>query len=128
MWALMERARDAFAAIDGVQSCRIGIEDSISPADFPLIRIVPETYTTGRPYGHETAKVAIVFGLPIADSEGMELAYEQLHTMRDEIKRVIREQLTGRYLNTDWFDKRGTLPYKLAAVTAELWDEALPAA
>ena len=45
----LEAARDALALIAGVASCKIGLEANISPADYPLIRVVPSRLTPGRP-------------------------------------------------------------------------------
>jgi hypothetical protein len=44
----LEAARDAMALIAGVASCKIGLESNISPADYPLIRVVPSRLTPGR--------------------------------------------------------------------------------
>ena len=41
MMAALEAVRNALAALPGVTTCKIGMEDNISPADYPLIRIVP---------------------------------------------------------------------------------------
>ena len=59
MMAALEAARDALAAIAGVASCKIGLEANISPASYPLIRLVPARITPGRPYGNRTAEVLI---------------------------------------------------------------------
>ena len=47
-------ARDALADIPGVVSCKIGIEKNLSPADYPMIRLVPSRLSPGRPYSART--------------------------------------------------------------------------
>lgn len=127
MWATIEAAIAAFKKIDGIQSVDVGIEDDISPADFPLIRIEPEKYDPGRPYTHRTGTFNVVFGVPIAASEnrtsdasGLRTVYEQLHTLEAAIINTIRADLDGRYLTTVFFDRRVRVPFKLLAVRCEL--------
>ena len=69
MMAALEAARDALALIPGITSCKIGTEDGISPADFPLIRIEPLRVTPGQPYGKRTCEVVVHFGLPVGQSD-----------------------------------------------------------
>ena len=67
----LEAARDAMALIAGVASCKIGLESNISPADYPLIRVVPSRLTPGKPYGNRTMiETLIYFGAQTAKSEG----------------------------------------------------------
>ena len=58
------------ALIAGVASCKIGLESNISPADYPLIRVVPSRLTPGKPYGNRTIETLIYFGAQTAKSEG----------------------------------------------------------
>ncbi len=78
MMATLEALRDALAGISGVQSCKIGVEANISPADYPMIRIVPVRMTAGKPYGHRTAELQILFGARLASSQGLENVYSAL--------------------------------------------------
>ena len=41
MMTMLESLRDALAGVPGVQSCKVGLEDNITPDDYPIIRIVP---------------------------------------------------------------------------------------
>ena len=61
-------ARDALAALNVVQSCRIGMEAGISPGDYPLVRLVPSRFTPGRPYGNRTCELLVYFGARTANS------------------------------------------------------------
>jgi hypothetical protein len=118
-------ARDALATISGVASCKVGMEDNISPSDYPLIRLVPSTLTPGAPYGARTIDTLITFGTQITDSEGLESVYAALFTLESAIREKVRG-LGGRYLTTvtdedalPFVDGRPS-PYKLMAVRCEL--------
>jgi hypothetical protein len=118
MMTTLEAARDALAQIDGVMSCRIGIEEAISPADYPLIRIVPDRITPGRPYDNRTAACTLYFGMPIANAEGLEAVYSGLFDLESGIRTVLRT-LGARYLETIMDSDR--LPtYKMAAIRCEI--------
>jgi hypothetical protein len=118
MMLALEAARDAFAAIGGVASCKIGLEPNISPADYPLVRLVPSRITPGKPYYGRTAEVLIYFGMPTTESEGLEEVYTDLFDLERRILSVLRE-LEGRYLET--ITDRDELPtYKMMAVRCEL--------
>jgi hypothetical protein len=118
MFATLEAARDALAAIDGVASCKIGIEDNIGPADYPMIRLVPSRINPGRPYGNREAETLIYFGTPIANSEGMETVYAELFTLEAEILAVLRT-IGGRYRETITDEDRLDT-YKLMAIRCDI--------
>jgi hypothetical protein len=118
MMAALEAARDALAAISGVQSCKIGLEANISPADYPLIRLVPVRATPGKPYAGRAVETLLYFGTPTANSAGLEAVYEQLDDFEASILGVIRT-LQGRYIETV-FDEDRLDTYKLMAIRCEL--------
>jgi hypothetical protein len=118
-------ARDALALIPGVASCKVGMEDNISPSDYPLIRLVPSTLTPGAPYGARTIDTLITFGAQVTESEGLESVYAALFDLELAIREAVRA-LGGRYLTTvtdqdalPFVDGRPS-PYKLMAVRVEL--------
>ena len=119
MMAALEAARDALAGIPGVSSCKIGLEAGISPADWPIIRLVPDRLLPGRPYGGRTAEVSIFFGMDIGESEdGLEAVYAGAFELEAAIL-VVLKTLQGRYMETITDSDR--LPtYKLMAVRCEL--------
>lgn len=115
---VLQATRDALAAIDGVRSARIGIEANISPDDYPIVRLVPETLVPGRPYTTRTATCWIYFGMPIADAEGLEHVYAELFRLEDAILDVLKT-LGARYRQTVMDSDR--LPtYKVAAIQVDL--------
>lgn len=118
MMAALEAARDALAVIAGVASCKVGLEANISPADYPLVRLVPVRITPGKPYNNRTAEVMIVFGTPTTKAEGLEEVYRDLFALESEILRVVRN-LGGRYVETVTDDDRLDA-YKVMAARVEL--------
>ena len=119
MMTALEAARDALAAIAGVSSCKTGLEANISPADYPLIRLVPARITPGRPYGNRTAETLIYFGMDRGEAEdGLETVYEKLFELEASILTVIKT-LQGRYVET--LTDSDELPtYKVMAIRCEL--------
>ena len=118
----LETARDALALIAGVASCKVGLEPNISPADYPLIRVVPSRLTPGKPYGARTIETLVYFGAQTAKSEGLETVYEDLFTMEQAIISEI-QSLGGRYIETITDEDRLDA-YKLMTIRANMPDPA----
>lgn len=118
MMYTFELARDALAAIPGVASCKIGLELNISPADYPLIRIVPSRIVPGRPYGNRTAECLVYFGTPLTNSEGLEQVYADLFALESQIITVLHSRF-GRYIETITDEDRLDA-YKLMTIRCEL--------
>lgn len=114
----LEAARDALKLITGVASCKIGLEPNISPADYPLIRLVPSRLTPGRPYSARTIDTLIYFGAQTATSEGLETVYDALFTLEAAILAEVKT-LGGRYIETITDEDRLDA-YKLMTVRVEL--------
>lgn len=114
----LEAARDALALIAGVASCKIGLEPNISPADYPLIRLVPSRLTPGKPYGNRTIETLIYFGAQTTTSEGLETVYDDLFTLESAIMVAIQD-LGGRYRETITDEDRLDA-YKLMTIRCEL--------
>jgi len=114
----LEAARDALELITGVASCKIGLEPNISPADYPLIRLVPSRLTPGRPYSGRTIDTLIYFGAQTATSEGLETVYDALFALEAAILAEVKA-LGGRYIETITDEDRLDA-YKLMTVRVEL--------
>ena len=99
MYAVLSTLRDSMADIDGVKTCLIGVEAGISPADYPMIRLVPARITPGAPYNRRTAEVSVYFGVNITESEGLEYVYQQLMVLESEIIKTIKAN-DGKYIET----------------------------
>lgn len=118
MMAVLEAARDSLATIPGVKSCAIGIEPNISPADYPMIRLVPSRITVGRPYDKRTCETLVYFGMNKATSEGLESVYEALFDLEALIIEKLKA-LDGRYVETITDEDRLDA-FKLMTIRAEL--------
>jgi hypothetical protein len=118
MYAVLEALRDALAVIDCVTTCKIGIEKNISPASYPMIRVVPTRILPGKPYNQRTADVQIYFGANVSESQGLESVYEELLTLEAEIIKVIKAE-GGRYIDTITDEDRLDT-YKLMVVRLEI--------
>lgn len=119
MMTALEAARDALAAISGVETCKIGQEANLSPDDFPLVRIVPVRITPGKPYGNRTCEAMIYFGMDRSEAEdGLEDLYSRLFDMEAAILEVLRT-LQGKWIET--ITDRDELPaYKIMGIRCEL--------
>lgn len=90
MMAALQAVRDALAAVPGVASCAIGLEDNLSPADYPMVRLVPSRIIPGRPYHRRECETLIYFGAPIANSEGLPAVYAGLFALEGKLLAVLR--------------------------------------
>lgn len=115
----LEAARDALALIAGVASCKIGLEANISPADYPLIRLVPSRLTPGRAYAGRTVETLIYFGAQTVKSEGLETVYDDLFALESAIIAKV-QGLGGRYRETITDEDRLEGGYKLMTIRCEL--------
>lgn len=128
MFAALEALRDALAlaptlvaaaaADPPTGSCEIGFEANISPASFPLVRLVPSRIVPGRPYANRTAEVLLYFGAPLAAASGMPEVYEALLALEAELLAILRAEGV-RYVETITDEDRLTL-YKLMAIRCEM--------
>ena len=105
MWTEISALRTALAAISGVTTCKVGIESGMSPADYPMVRVVPTRLIPGKPYGQRTAEVSIYFGMNVGETQddgvtyGLEYVYKALSGLEDEIIQVVKAQ-SHKYIDT----------------------------
>ena len=134
MMETLESLRDALTAIPGVQSCKIGLEENLTPDDYPMIRIVPGRIAVADTdmdniVSNRRAETLIYFGMPIQpfddvpDSEGrvrLEKLYAALFDMESSIISAL-SALPCAYLETITDEDRLDT-YKLMAVRCEIQD------
>lgn len=119
MMALLESLRDSLSAIPGVVSCKIGLESNISPADYPLIRVVPSRVVDGVAISRRRVECLIYFGVDTSEAEGgLESVYAALFGLETEIRAAIN-QSGGMYVETITDEDRLDT-YKLMAVRCEV--------
>ena len=71
--------RAQLATVAGVVTCKIGLEANMTPADYPMVRIVPSTIKYGTNIGQRAVECLIYFGMPAHEfTAGLEALYAQL--------------------------------------------------
>jgi hypothetical protein len=117
MYSDLVTLKNALADIDSVCTCKIGIEANISPASYPLIRIVPTRMIPSN-YHKRKSEVSIYFGYNVTESQGLELVYEKLLQLEAKIIKTIQAN-NGRYIDTITDEDRLDT-YKLMVVRCEI--------
>lgn len=86
VFQLLASARDSMAGVDGLATCKVGLERGISPADYPMARVVLSRIGDGENLSDNAAEVQIYFGVPIHESaEGLEAVYAAALDMRQRL-------------------------------------------
>ena len=74
--------KTALGLVTGVASCKIGLESNMTPADYPMVRIVPSLSRNSELLGSRETETLIYFGKPIHEFEaGLEDLYQELYNM-----------------------------------------------
>lgn len=74
--------KTALGLVSGVASCKIGLESNMTPADYPMVRIVPSLSRHASVLGQRQTEALIYFGKPIHEFEaGLEDLYQELYDM-----------------------------------------------
>jgi hypothetical protein len=119
MMTTLETLRDALSAIEGVASCKIGLEANISPADYPLIRVVPSRVQDDVTLGRRMAECLVYFGVDVSEAEGgLEDVYTALFDLEAQVRAAIA-QAGGLYRETITDEDR-LETYKVMAVRCEV--------
>lgn len=127
MMALLEKLKTALETIPGVASCRIGLEENITPDDYPIIRLVPSRAADGAAYAHRKVDLLIYFGMPIQpfddapDAAGL-VRLEKLYAALFDLEAAIISriyQAGGHYVETITDEDR-IETYKLMAVRCDV--------
>lgn len=103
MYAILENIRDRLENINGIVTCKIGIENAISPDDYPMIRIVPTRAEHGAALPRKKLDVLVYFGVPLNESEegGLEAIYAALCETEDAIIAALE---SGQDFTAVWQD------------------------
>ena len=88
MYEALTLLNQKLSTITTVNSCKIGLEDDIAPADYPIIRIVAGR-STGLEAMQEKHEVKIYFGFDLNEFDGLDVIYEKLYVLEKEIKDLI---------------------------------------
>ena len=120
MYTVLTTLRDALGALPGVTTCRIGLEANMTPADYPMVRIVPSVARYGQTMNLRQCEVLIYFGQAAHEFDGgLEAQYEQLFAMEAAIMAAAAalSSLIFVYVETI-FDEDRVDAYKLMAIRA----------
>lgn len=86
MYSILQNMKAALSAISGVATCRIGIENGLSPADYPIIRIVPATARHGEVMTRKKLSVMVYYGAAITEADGgLEAVYAALCSLEQAV-------------------------------------------
>lgn len=121
---LLEALRDQLAMVPGVASCRIGLEANMTPADYPMVRIVPSRISPAKMLGRRNVDALIYFGQPIHEFtsiEGLQGQYGALLAMETAIIDAAEQTPTATVLYRETvLDEDRVDAYKLMAMRVEI--------
>lgn len=83
---VLQALRDALAQVPGVVTCKVGIEANMTPADYPMIRIVPTRMQYSSVISRRRIDVTVYFGKPTHEfTDGLQELYWALFDLEAEI-------------------------------------------
>lgn len=119
---LFARLRDQLATVPGVATCRIGLEANMTPADYPMVRIVPSKVREADVIGQRAAECLVYFGQPVHEfTGGLEAQWASLLDI--EARLITAAQQTPDVLvmyRETILDEDRVDAYKLLALRVEL--------
>jgi hypothetical protein len=125
MRAALESLRDKLATISGVETCKVGMESTMSPADYPMIRIVPSRILPAQQaISQRVCDTLIYFGM---DSHEFDGGLEQLHWKLLAMEGLIitaAEAGSGSYTaiyRETIMDEDGVQPFKMMALRFDVF-------
>lgn len=125
MYPLLQSLRERMAAIEGIKTCKIGLEQGVAHDDYPIIRIVPQDfYSSGsNNWDRRKANILIYFGAAVDESaDGLESVYETLLELETKIVEACAVKGDGwraKYTGTITDEDRLEI-YKIMAVRIEV--------
>jgi hypothetical protein len=103
VYTILGNIKDALDGIASVSTCKIGIEADISPADYPIIRIVPQSASHASVLSRKKIVVYVYFGTTTAEADGgLEAVYEDLCDMEADIVEAMEKdsKFIGEWVET----------------------------
>lgn len=108
--------RDSMGLVPGVASCKIGMEANITPADYPMVRIVPSTVSTGS-INTRKCEMLVYFGQAIHEfTGGLESLYQALFDMESDLLAAARGLNMNMVYVETVLDEDRVSAYKLMAI------------
>ena len=83
----LDAMKTNLASIKGVKTCAVGLEANITPASYPMIRLVPTQFRKSDKAAHyRICDLAIYFGLPLVEGKtSAETIYKDLIEMETKV-------------------------------------------
>lgn len=92
--AAMDKMVADLQAIGSIKTVKIGLEPTLNPDDYPIIRIIPESLArTGDYFGRETT-CRIYFAEPLQVYDGLIEIYDSLLQLNDQIIQILEASAT----------------------------------
>ena len=83
--------KQKLSAVQGLKTCAVGIEANLSPADYPLVRIVPNQFRKAESSHYRICDLYVYFGLPLTEGvTSIESIYSQLLEMEQQVIEATR--------------------------------------
>ena len=124
-YPLLAEVRDRLSGVEGIKTCRIGLEQGIAHEDYPIIRVVPQDFNSSGANNWDRRKstVLIYFGAAVDESKDvLETVYQSLLDIETKIIEACLIKGDGwraKYLGTMTDEDRLEV-YKLMAVKIEI--------
>lgn len=132
-WELLTQIKATLATIPGTTTCKIGLEQNITPDQYPLIRLLPTRMQPADDVGNQALlEVTVYFGAALlaVDSGGLETVYANLFSLEETIRQAVLfgavkaawesgNRMQVRYVDT-LFDEDRLPHYKLMASRFEV--------
>ena len=91
-WEILTQIKTTLATIPGTATCKIGLEQNITPDQYPLIRILPTRMQPKDDVGDRALlEVTVYFGAALleVDSGGLEAVYANLFSLEETIRQAV---------------------------------------
>ncbi len=131
-WEILTQIKETLATIPGMTTCKIGLEQNITPDQYPLIRLVPTRMTPKDDVGDRALlELTVYFGDALLESaDGLETVYEGLFALEALIREAVLfttkrtaweggQRLTARFIDV-LFDSDQLPHYKMMASRFEV--------
>lgn len=97
--AILNQIAADLEAVSGVTTSKVGLEPTINPNDYPIVRVVPTKLEYSAALGRRKIEVTIYYGAKLQPFDGMAAVYEALCTMEQEIIDILQNGQGGYTAN-----------------------------
>lgn len=81
--------RDRLSDVAGIQTCKIGLEPNMTPADYPIIRLVPSIIGPSDA-SRRKLDLLVYYGAPLQAFDGLDAVYGELLRLEEQIVERMR--------------------------------------